>query len=180
MAPDNGRGATKSQHKDYARSLFLTVDGEGKKKYSGGEIASILNKELGTKYHRSTINRWAVRGGWDNEFRQMIQYGVENTREPDREVMDKKAKDVKELYEVAKGFSVESSSQLWERLKEKQLSNKELIMLKKQMDEIMLQLNPTRSTQEMEEYMKVNFTTDDIKQIEGEIYYGRRHRYSEE
>lgn len=177
MATEGNNGATKIEHKDYARSLYLSVDGDGKQKYSYSDIATILNKDFGTNYHRSTVGRWADRGGWDNDFRQMRQHGVAQSREPDKELLDKKARDISNLYEVAKGINIETTSQLWDRLKKGKLSNRELIVLQKQTGEIMLELNETRKGHDMEAYMKLSFTEEEISKIEGEIYIGTGHGF---
>jgi hypothetical protein len=170
MEKNKQNNATKDEHRDYARSLYLTVDPNGKQKYSSNEIASILNKDFGTNYHRSTILRWAKKRGWDKEFRMMRQHGVEQSREPDMEVLDKKTKDIANLYEVVKGMNIESHSQLWERLKDKKLSNRELLQLLKHTQDTMLELNDAKDKDPLEEMRKIAYTAEEIQTIEGELY----------
>ncbi len=158
-----------NEHKDYARDLYLTIDANGNQKNNCGQIATLVNKNFGQNYHRSTIKRWAEKHGWDKEYRQMRQHGVERSEDPDRELLDKKTKDITDLYEVTRGMNVESTSQLWERLKAKKLTNKELLDLHKQTQQTILELNDAKDNK-ADLIMKLSFTEEELERIEGEIY----------
>lgn len=51
--------------REAAKALYLTIDDNGKRKYSLQEIADLLQEQCNTRINQSTISRWARQQGWD-------------------------------------------------------------------------------------------------------------------
>ena len=66
----------KTEMIEEAKSLFLTPDEKGNRKYSLRAIATLLRQKYTCNIHHETIRRWAERYGWMILWEEAIKKGI--------------------------------------------------------------------------------------------------------
>ncbi|MCF8218722.1 MAG: hypothetical protein K9J21_07045 [Bacteroidales bacterium] len=158
--------AIKEKMRNDARNLYLTVDKAGKQQYSVNEISIKLQQMYNCKIHRSTVSRWAEKENWNKQFQEMKQLGVEHatSSRKDQEILDRKAQDISNIYQIARGLNIEASDKLLKRLKEGDADDKELLNILKHSTNVIIELNDANKADESEnnqKTLKVGFGNTD-------------------
>lgn len=101
--------AVSKKTKDFAKSLYLSRDEEGKRKYSLRDISREIEQEFNRKYSHVTIGNWAKEGDWDRILQKAVQFGIQQASDcqltTEEQIIEHAANDLAEVYKYGKVLS---------------------------------------------------------------------------
>jgi hypothetical protein len=104
--------ANKSDIRFFAKELYLSADGEGKKLFSLRQISDKIRQKYKAKIHHSTVAEWAKSDGWDRLYTQAKQLGVQKAEERENELLDKKSSEISDLYKISRSLNLSAATLL--------------------------------------------------------------------
>jgi hypothetical protein len=96
----------KEKIKEYAKSLFLEVNAEGKKINTWEAISKNILKKFKLEIHFTTIQKWSKRYDWEITFEKLkmagIERGKEQLQQKENQIIDEKANTIADIYQANK------------------------------------------------------------------------------
>lgn len=158
----------KQKIKDYARNLFLEVDGEGKQIYSTRKIAEKIQQKFSKTIHSTTVLNWAKKGEWEKLFIKSKVQGVQKANESidkqETKLLDKKSDEIANIIKQCRWIKDTMFNKIVSDMKnDKELNENTIVQLLKYSTDIILNINDMPQN---ETVVNVDLTVNDIKLLD--------------
>ncbi len=135
--------------KDFAKSLYLSRDSEGKRQYSLRDITNEIEREYSKKITHTTISRWSKDGDWDMLLQQIVQFAIaKNAHNEDftaeEQIIEARANDLAEVYKYGVQLTQIGTSVIQNSFKNnphKNITNRDALVAIRTGANIMVRLN---------------------------------------
>jgi len=165
--------STKQTIVEFARSLYMEVDSEGKKIHTWRSISTLIQKKFKKEVNYSTVAKWATKYDWESTFEKIKMAGIERSKsemqDKEKELIDEKSAVIADIYKSNKNIQRLSQQVILSRLTGKELkdsagnivstdiSNADLIRLLQHSEQSLLELHDKKKPQDQENNFKVTF-----------------------
>lgn len=142
-----------------ARELYLELDTEGNRKYSYADIVAKIGQISGIEVSDETVRRWAIDDRWETLLQAAKNIGIQKalkekeTRE--ESIKEAKANEIADLYKVNMAFFRGASKEIAEMLKEKRLTDRDLLWLFKTSGENVMRLHEMTKTSDDDKILEL-------------------------